>query len=251
MLIKPRLSIILAALAAASVLCVLVSSPQSSYAANGRSSSTERVTLDPQWPADTTGKGCASPTWKTGTSAKDPRRVLVVGDSLTRESRASLERSLSKRGWLPTVRCWGGKGSAWGVEQVERAREMRQLPETVVVALGTNDVWWLGVSMSDAVDAVMTALGPHKIVYWVNLRFGPNNYSDLPHHGPANRTLREKAREYPNLTIINFSKRYGAALRNSPNIGWADGVHLNTPGYLARTRFIAEALGKPPVHRAS
>ena len=200
---------------------------------------------DPQWPADTTGKGCSSPVWPGGAAENDPRRVLVVGDSLTRESRPMLERTLSAKGWLPTVRCWGGKGTVWGVEQLKRARQLGQLPPTVVVALGTNDVWWLGTSLATGVDEVMKVLGPKRTVYWVNLRFGPNGYSDLPHHGGGNKVLREKDRQYRNMTVINFARQYGDALKSDPYVGWADGVHLNYRGYVVRSSIIAKALGEP------
>jgi len=201
-------------------------------------------TLDPQWPANTTGKGCSSPVWRGSTSQRDPVRVLVIGDSLTRESRSLLEPALARKGWNPVVRCWGGKGSAWGVEQVKRARALKNLPRTVVVALGTNDIWWLGVSMETAVDNIMSALGPKRKVYWVNLWFGPNGYG-LSAPTSANLVLKNKEKQYSNLVVIDFATKYARAIKNNPKNGWADGVHLNSTGYRTRTKIIVRSLGRP------
>lgn len=169
----------------------------------------------------------------------------MVGDSLVRDSRASLERQLVRKGWLPSVRCWGAKGSDWGAEQVRMARAEGQLPDTVVVSLGTNDVWWLHIPMEIAVDQMMAALGKRRTVYWVNLYFGPNGYDDLPKSYHANRILHAKAEQYPNLRIIEFAREYKAAIASDARVGWVDGVHLNEYGYAVRSRIIAGALGAP------
>lgn len=198
---------------------------------------------DPQWPVDTRGDGCSSPMWSTRASPGDPRRVLVIGDSLVRDSRQLLESSLANAGWLPTVRCWGAQGSAWGVAQVKRARQLKQLPKTVVVSLGTNDIWWLGVSMETAVDRMMQSLGSSRTVYWVNLWFGPHGYSRLPKPHAANRVLNAKAKQYPNLRVINFARGFREARSLNSSIGWLDGVHLNTAGYQMRTDLIVSSLG--------
>lgn len=208
--------------------------------------SAQDYTTDPMWPIDERGDGCSSPTWPKAPAADDVRRVLVIGDSMIRDSRTMLEPALTKAGWLPTVRCWGAKGSLWGAEQVQRAKALDQFPDTVVVSLGVNDIWWLHIPMDQSVDILMHAIGSHHTVYWINLFFGPNGYNDLPRASAANNVLRLKARTYPNLHIINFARDYRAALQSDSSVGWADGVHLNEAGYRVRTRIIVEALGSPP-----
>lgn len=201
--------------------------------------------VDHQWPVDEKGDGCAAPVWPNAKKSQDYRRVLVVGDSLIRNSRTSLEAKLAEAGWIPTVRCWGAKGSDWGVQQINRARELGQLPDTIVVSLGTNDIWWLHIPMDVAIDSMMAAIGTSKTVYWINLWFGPNGYDDLPRPMAANRILRAKAKEYPNLRIINFAKAFQDAERVDPSVGWEDGVHLNEAGNLVRVKAIVGALGAP------
>jgi lysophospholipase L1-like esterase len=200
------------------------------------------ASADDEWPVDTRGDGCSTPLWPQ-VSADTPR-VLVIGDSLIRESRGDLESGLAADGWAPTVRCWGAKGSLWGVQQVERARQLDQLPDTVVVSLGTNDIWWLGVPMEQAVTSMMDALGPDVTVYWVNLWFGPHNYDRLPEAAPANQILGDLAGQYPNLRIIDFAGDFEEARAAGIGVGWLDGVHLNDMGNRVRTESILRALSE-------
>jgi len=202
--------------------------------------------IDPEWPVDTRGDGCTTPIWPA--KAESTPRVLLIGDSLYRNARPLLEAELTNAGWAPTVRCWGARGTTWGVGQVERARELDQLPETVVVSLGTNDIWWLGVSMDQAVDAMMTALGPDITVYWINLRFGPHGYDRLPEFGSANEVLERKTSEYSNLRIIDFAAAFQDAQARGVPVGWLDGVHMNEAARIVRVEAIVEALEE---HRSS
>lgn len=196
--------------------------------------------IDDAWPVDEKGDGCEAPVWPA--AAPDARRVLVIGDSLIRNSREMLETELTAAGWTPTVRCWGAMGTDWGVQQVERARELDQLPETVVVSLGTNDVWWLHVPMETAIDQMMAALGPNRTVYWVNVWWNPAAYDDLPEPEPVNDVLIAKAEEYPNLIVVDIATPLAAALA-SGDAGWIDGVHVNDGGSWVRTEAIIAALG--------
>lgn len=208
-------------------------------------SATGRVTTDPAWPVDTRGDGCTTPVWPSAPKKDNYRRLLVIGDSLIRNSRPILESSARNQGWLPTVRCWGAKGTDWGLQQVVRARQLRQLPRTVVVSLGTNDIWWLGLDFAAGIDAMMDELGSNKTVYWVNLWFGPHGYDRLPAPTAANRILRAKAKQYPNLTVINFAKAFRTAAKAGIPVGWEDGVHLNAAGNRVRVEAIMDAIGEP------
>jgi lysophospholipase L1-like esterase len=192
---------------------------------------------DPDWPADRTGKGCTSPIWPVAAGAP---RVLVIGDSLTRDSRDLLEEGLEAAGWAPTVRCWGTMGTAWGRAQIERAEVLDQLPETVVVALGTNDIWWIGVPIHQGVAELMAALGPDREVLWVNFAFGQNRVASIPDTAKANADLADAASSFPNLRIIDFQSAMADASREGAS--WTDGVHLNEAANRARVAAIVAAL---------
>ena len=195
--------------------------------------------IDPTWPADQTGKGCDAPVWPAAVAGTP--RVLVIGDSLTRDSRSFLESDLQASGWAPTVRCWGMTGTAWGIAQVERARDLGQLPDTVVIALGTNDIWWIGAPLDQGVDRMMAALGSDRDVLWVDFSFGARGVDNLPDASKANAVLAAKAAEYPNLRIVEFDAAMAAAAGQGAS--WTDGVHLNEMGSRARVGAIVAALG--------
>jgi hypothetical protein len=197
--------------------------------------------VDEEWPTDEKGDGCDAPVWPA--AAPDADRVLLIGDSLFRNSRASLEESLAADGWVPTVRCWGAKGTDWGVGQVERARELQQLPQTVVLSFGTNDIWWLGISMEDAVDQMMDSLGSEREVYWINLWYDQTAYEDLPDPSAPNAILKAKTAEYPNLHIIDFASAFEGLASAGVDVAWTDGVHLNETANQLHTDLILAALG--------
>lgn len=238
-----KFSRMVVAVSTGAVIAALLASPPAS-ATQGPQSRTSTVT-DRAWPPNLRGDGCPSPQWRTDVRRHDPRRMLVIGDSLIRESRVGLTRAAETAGWLPTIRCWGAKGTNWGLQQVIRARQLKQLPRTVVISLGTNDIWWLGLDLGRGVDAMMAQLGPTRKVYWVNLHFGPHGYSRLPAPTAANRVLRAKAKEYPNLTIVNFARAFTTAKSRGIPVGWRDGVHLNEAGYRVRVQAIMDSVGTP------
>ena len=93
---------------------------------------------DRQWPRNPPWDACPRPVWPGERSTGMPgggRRVLVIGDSLTRDSRILTAKGMRRDGWTPTFRCWGSRRLDWGIDQVVRSRQLRQLP--VVLDAGT------------------------------------------------------------------------------------------------------------------
>ncbi len=74
---------------------------------------------DPQWSTGGDARACSGPIWpnslNTTPGPGQGRRVLVIGDSLTRNGRKPLKRALREDGWTPTVRCFGGKRLDWAI----------------------------------------------------------------------------------------------------------------------------------------
>lgn len=204
---------------------------------------------DSTWPRNPGWRGCPSPTYAAPAfPAPEPgqgERVLVIGDSLTRDALPALERALERDGWTPTVRCWGGKRLDWGIAQVRRARALDQLPATVVIALGTNDMWRVSPSVTrQRMDQILNMLGPGRTVLWVNLHFEGGIAPSRSREAWFNQQLERQARKRPNLTVIDW-----AGTARTTGVRTRDGVHYRAVGSRARAEAIAAALAESATTR--
>ncbi len=198
--------------------------------------------VDASWPRRLPADACPAPVWPGTLGTSGPgagRRVLIVGDSLTRESRVSTARLLRERGWTPTFRCWGSVRLDWGLAQVARAQRLGQLPEYVVIALGTNDVSWVDTATTQRrVGALLDRLGPRREVLWVDLDVDHSAFS----RGRAqwfNRMVRQVAASRENVTVLPWRSH-----ARGRGLGRSDGIHYGPSGYRARAEFLATALDR-------
>jgi hypothetical protein len=192
---------------------------------------------DPSWPRHIGWRGCPEPSYPKKLSTGSPAngaRVLVIGDSLTREARPWTTRALRADGWTPTIRCWGGKRLDWGISQVRRARALKQLPDTVVIALGTNDMSYIDQNTTRRrVVEILDLLGPKRTVVWINTHFSGGLAPSRAREAWFNGLLVDQARERDNLVVLDWAK-YAREI----GVRSRDGVHYRSDGSKAR----AEAL---------
>lgn len=197
-----------------------------------------------RWPSSTGWRGCSAPTWdQPKVPRNDPRRVLIVGDSLTRESRAYLESKARKAGWIPSVRCWGGVTTKWGARQLAATHTAKRLPPTIVVALGTNDHWWAGESVVTGLKDILSEAGTERHIYWVNLAF--DRAPGVPDDRKVNARVAKLADRHHNLTIIDFKQAVADARKGRRAVATYDGVHYYKDGYRFRAATIVKGIGKP------
>lgn len=114
------------------------------------------------WASDD-GLACPAPGLSPGI-VKDPAGpgvVVVMGDSLVRESRAAITASLADAGFDVVFVCWGGKNLLWGAEQVDHLRTLDLLPACLVVNLGTNDL--KGTTAQGLADAVPLSMVSERL----------------------------------------------------------------------------------------
>lgn len=196
--------------------------------------------VDRSWPAHPPWDACPRPVWPGTPAVGDPgdgRRVLFIGDSLTRESRVQTAKALRAHGWTPTFRCWGSRRLDWGLAQVARAKQLTQLPGVVVVALGTNDISWVDeATTARRVDALLDRLGTKRQVLWVDLHLTRSAWLDA-RADRFNAMLRAQARKRPNLTVVGWH-RVAAAHR----IRGGDGIHYGASGYRLRAKAVSAAV---------
>ncbi|CAB4948683.1 MAG: hypothetical protein F2840_07035 [Actinobacteria bacterium] len=198
---------------------------------------------DPRWPNRIGWQGCPVPIWPSNVAQGAPgngRRVLVVGDSLVRESRTRLTNLLRASGWTPTVRCWGGKRLDWVSDQISRAKKIDQLPRTVIVVVGTNDMRWISRPVTKArMRSLVKQIGPQRNILWVNTYSSGADRFTRPKERWFNRQLGKLARRNDNLTIIDWS-----AQARTRGVRFDDGLHYRPKGRRIMAEVIADALNR-------
>lgn len=163
--------------------------------------------------------------------------MLVIGDSLTRDSRQVSRRLMRASGWTPTFRCWGSRRLDWGLDQVARARSLRQLPGFVVVALGTNDISWeTQETTARRLRTLLDRLGPTRQIIWVDLHLTRSAWLNVRADW-FNALLRQWERKRDNLTVIGWHR----VARAHGIRGW-DGIHYGPAGYRLRARTVVDRL---------
>jgi hypothetical protein len=181
------------------------------------------------------------------------RRVAVIGDSLSDNSRPWLVSGLSEAGFTAVVDAQPSRRIPASVRApysgVTAATEVRATfgeADCWVVALGSNDLPYGGldrVSVEAWFDEMLAAVTPGAHVWWVNVDY---------HHDPRwtfdfvratsvfNNTLSERATEDPDLDLIDWHSLAEA------NLQWFfDPVHVDRTGSIARARQTVDALPRP------
>lgn len=156
-------------------------------------------------------------------------RVAALGDSLTVGVQPYLAESLEAKGCtLAWIDAKGGRKTGEGVDILAARAANNDVPPVLIVGLGTNDRYELA-HFASRVDRVMeVANGRHVI--WVD-----NAYTPVRNH--VNNVLTDRARRYPNLTLMSWNEPYWA------NVSWraSDNVHATPSGYKARADMMADA----------
>lgn len=197
---------------------------------------------DPAWSTQGDPRACRAPVWPDTVARGAPgdgRRVLVIGDSLVRESREDIRRGLRASGWTPTIRCFGGKRLDWALEQIERAKEIDQLPSVVVVAMGTNDMRWIDRSTTRArMERVLQALRPRTVVWVDTYASGADRFSKDKQRW-INRQIARLARQRERVHHV----RWGA-FAEAQGVGFRDGLHYDRQGRRAFAQQLIEGVNR-------
>lgn len=198
---------------------------------------------DPSWRTGGDSRACSAPISFDKVSPRAPgvgRRVLVIGDSITRNSRTILTKALRKSGWNPTIRCFGGKRLDWGMSQIRDQRRWKGLPETVIIALGTNDMRWIDKATTKArIGKILDQLGPKRLVLWINLYGNNGDRFSKSKQAWFNKTLDKAASGRPNVHVLPWASRAKAAdfLMSGP-------IHYTYKGRVLRTKLTVSYLNR-------
>ncbi|MGA1312169.1 MAG: SGNH/GDSL hydrolase family protein [Ilumatobacteraceae bacterium] len=191
-------------------------------------------------------------------SAPPPRTtLLVLGDSLTWGSNyfAKAQTRLAATGTFDTVvvdgwwsRRIGGIISTTysGTNTYKKLTKDGLRPTAVIVALGTNDVFFLSKKREYAtiIRELMDAIGPLPVV-WLNVH-RVESATTISRSRVFNATLSRVLADYPNASVYDWVE----TVKKNPSLMAFDKIHLQPSGYEARTRAYL-ALASELAQRAS
>lgn len=198
------------------------------------------------------GLACPPPASSPGTSMDPagPGVVVVVGDSLIRDSRDAIANELAGVGYDVVFVCWGGKNLLWGLEQVDALESLDLMPACLVVNLGTNDL--KGTTAQGLSDAVPLQTVAARITALLNeIASVPDVFvvdvaADL---NAAPGTMSEVA-QAPSVwqaavdaTGVGAAVPWAAAAASGGLIG-ADGIHDTVQGQFVRGSLIADYVAR-------
>ncbi len=180
--------------------------------------------------------------WPGGPAAPGLRNlrrepVLVLGDSLTQESRDRVEAGLLALGALPTIIAENGRST----DLVNRHARLHQ-QSVVVVALGSNDLadGWNPIADQARIEAAVAALQDRDCVAWVLPAVVTHPWFEPPSILPGSFEVRaaivDTARD-AGFQIVDWT---GAASKR-PEWYQPDGIHHNALGQEAYAATIVEA----------
>ena len=164
-------------------------------------------------------------------SARTPRSVLDVGDSLSVGAGPYLRARL--HGYRITP--WRDVGMhAYDAASIVDSRRS-SLPPALVVSAGTNDDPRIVSTFWRVVSAIVAAAGPSRCVVWPTIVRPPAVGAT---YDGFNRALEHVAAHHRNLVLVDWV----GMVRSHPWWLSRDGVHVSAAGYRARASAIAEAL---------
>ncbi len=141
----------------------------------------------------------------------DPPDAFFIGDSIAEGASAFFPAALP--GWVTGFDAVPGRGSVGGVAPAASQAALGH--DAVVVELGTNDRDLEGFRVN--AEAILASLAGVPLVLWQTVK-GP---ADLVLQRDVNRVIRDLARTYPNVAIVDWGGRVHDDELTS------DGVHPN------------------------
>ncbi|MFD7156477.1 hypothetical protein ACFV9C_17890 [Kribbella sp. NPDC059898] len=174
--------------------------------------------------------------------------VFMFGDSIAVQDGSALERLLADRSGDPiAVHDWSGQPASAAVDALEDWSRSYGLPNRIVMAVGTNDIFD-PPAFTEQVERALRIAGPDRTVYWVNVYASRTKQpaairdADLANSTWINQQLQQAALLHPNLRIVEWSEFLNAQ-PDGPTQYLRDGVHTSEPaGSSARNTLIADAL---------
>lgn len=167
-----------------------------------------------------------------GTAAcQPPRRVLVIGDSLTVGTRQQGLGDGHPWDWIVSAKV--GRLTNQGIDLAEH-RTISSYG-VVIVALGTNDLHDTKAVYGARIDNMMSALTATPRVIWINIDTGTPRL--LPAADGVNPALKAAPARHPKLTIADWNG-YFRRVPKADLYRQSDDLHYTPEGYALRARWM-------------
>ena len=154
-------------------------------------------------------------------------KIFAVGDSVMVAGSTDLQEAFPRM----TIKAVVGEQVDSGATILAENKEAVQKADAILIGLGTNGT--LTIGNTNYVEKIMQEVGD-KPVYWIN------NLMPRPWEKSNNNQLKEMAKKYPNLTIIDW---HGLS-ENQGSWFYSDGIHPKDQGAMNYTRLILESMAK-------
>lgn len=164
-----------------------------------------------------------------------PKDVFVVGDSLTVGVEPWLASDLVEQGWtLDGVDARVGRGVSEGLNRLQA--DAADLPDTVLVALGTNDLGATPAEVEGWLSNARDIVGGRRLI-WVNLCLNDKGSSRLASYRQIDDALETFAPDYG----VELADWCAFATRHDITPGY-DGIHYGAAGYQQRAAFYTRVI---------
>ncbi len=190
------------------------------------------------------------PTKVPARPSADCTTIGVVGDSLTvgDQTIGGMEAALTGRGWRATIDAAVSRriprsatpplSGFWAISDLQATGFN---PCTWLIALGTNDAGGTSVAAyRKMIDEILAQIGKGRSVIWVDAYLARTPGAEVFDGVLSDYEQQGK------LRVVRFSSWIMDKIAQDAGYLAADGVHLTSAGYKARTAMIADALGSPP-----
>lgn len=169
-----------------------------------------------------------------------PATVVVVGDSILRQSAEEVTYALAAAGWRPVIDPrWGSGISGGGPVVASWPETVRNLvhaadPDVAVVELGTNGCGQCS-TIPHGIDQLMHEMKSLERVYWLNVKVNSSGYP--PDARTINAALERATDRWDNLEIVDMNERF-----KNPALLADDQIHLTRRGEVELAKLIVEVL---------
>lgn len=178
-------------------------------------------------------------------AAKDPRGVLLLGDSMASRVRPVLAPMLTSRQRSVTWDHWNGRPTHGSVDALAALDGQGLQPRTIVVLSGSNDVFEPG-ALTPQIERLLRMTGPHRQIYWVVPRVERPSWreADLHNSGLVEEALTSAASRHTNLHLVPWGRHLAGRSAHERTAFAPDGVHPSAAGVTALNELILEHLAR-------